>query len=264
MNDFITRLAARTLMQGEYIRPRPVSRFEPDAPALQYIAEAELETADGPQYSQTRHESMPALSAHPKPDSSRITVSQIAGEQRQSTPIEHITMQGSDRAQVDIRDPSRPAATEPMPSIAESAVADGIQEAQPQTGAVPAVRTPAARLAPAVRTSTQTPEPQHERPRKARVEMLRDRASGRDLQSAAPGSRGILAEATVSPAVQPPQTRPSTSDDTETIHVTIGRVEVRAVIAAPSGPPSRPPASPRRNPAMPLDDYLKRRDGERR
>jgi hypothetical protein len=76
------------------------------------------------------------------------------------------------------------------------------------------------------------PEPLHESPPKT------------ILQPAITVSR-------LAPPVEPPQPTPPT------IHVTIGRIEVRA---------TPPPPSPRQRPApavMSLDDYLKRREGER-
>ena len=45
------------------------------------------------------------------------------------------------------------------------------------------------------------------------------------------------------------------------IHITIGRIDVRA-IAPPA--PSRPAPTPRRNAPLTLEDYLRRRDGEKR
>jgi hypothetical protein len=50
-------------------------------------------------------------------------------------------------------------------------------------------------------------------------------------------------------------------DDDPAIHITIGRIDVRAV-APPA--PSRPAPTPKRNAPLTLEDYLRRRDGEKR
>jgi hypothetical protein len=56
----------------------------------------------------------------------------------------------------------------------------------------------------------------------------------------------------IDPATSPPESPPEPS-----IQVTIGRIEVRAT------PPPRPSREPARAPVLGLDDYMRRRNGER-
>ena len=128
----------------------------------------------------------------------------------------------------------RPGVSPAPPSIAPATESPSHTAAISRRDRTASTEAPETDLSPA---SDRTPEPALVRARNA--------ASASDVQ----------ADASPGPAVAPPATEPN-------VRITINRVEVRAVTPEPARL-SRP-APKRRGPAMSLDDYLKRRSGERR
>jgi hypothetical protein len=80
------------------------------------------------------------------------------------------------------------------------------------------------------------------------------------IEAPRPREKRSESRAIAPPIAARPAQRPAVEPEPPVIHVSIGRIEVRAVApAAPTPQRPRPPLEPR----LSLDEYLRRRDGER-
>jgi hypothetical protein len=276
VSDYIGNLVVKNLNPRAVLQPRLASRFEPLTPLVSLASERPFVgmSSDEAAREPTAPEVMPrpaSMIAQPPPenllaqnapptmqDTLRRQVTRSEPDEHRSPPDWSVSRIPAPRRLRPTRNPSElPSQTEEVneavdvaPRLAQDR-RHAIQPAPPSSEATGAAtpRSPAPPLIEQVATHARQPvvmpSTQAVAPQAGQVlEPLRGSPPKTSLQPAVTVTR-------LAPPVEPTQPTPPT------IHVTIGRIEVRTTPASPA---------PRQRPApavMSLDDYLKRREGER-
>lgn len=253
MSNFLDNLASRSLGLVPVVQPRLASRYEPPPAAARFptFAPAEAERGVKGETTQARPEA-------------RQTETRVV-EQRLAVPIQSPDAPREDRAERErqsappprqspppgpaaaARAPVRPIETRPQSSQTNPAAASPRESASPSAEA--------ARTRETIRNNT--PRGEDDAALENRIRRLMalrlnagegNEAAGGATIAQAPARGGRESE-------ESPET-------TQTIRVTINRIDVRAVTAPAAQEPLRAPARPA--PQLSLADYLKQRGGGRR
>jgi hypothetical protein len=234
VTDFLTNLVARVVASDAGLRPRPVSRFEPQPVAGE---EGELRVASTPRVLEESADDEGA------PDPRSPT-------RRRHRPL-HVTTPRVDEPELEPEVGEAPRARRRRPPAPDRPP----RAEEPPRGAAPSrpsrreprrERDVAPSEQPAGRAALQPASSRRQAAEHVRV-VRRDEL---DLSPARqPALRPVALQA-ATPAATP------AAEPAPDVHVTIGRIEVRAVPAPPA-----PAAVERRPPVMTLEEYLRRRAG---
>jgi hypothetical protein len=250
MSKFLDNLASRSLGLAPVVQPRLASRYEPQTPASRFTAPFEGDEDE-----------------RSVEDEAQVTRPEVRQPE---------TREVVDRRAVPI---PPPAATRGERAESESQAAPPQQQSRPPRQAVAAhvpVR-PVETRAQNAQTNVVSAPPHA--PRASFAEGARPREAVRgDAQRSEDEAaldnriRRLMAHhlnvgegneaARGAPVAPPPAQRDEPPEQTQTIRVTIGRIEVRAVTAPAPQDQRRAPARPA--PQLSLADYLKQRGGGRR
>jgi len=296
MSDYLDNLVAKSRGLAKAVEPRLTSLFEPPQPSGQFNAApwsrdqeaAPAEPRLGMELTRDSPTDPPRGDAPAEPSLS-VSRREASGDSRLQPP-DRVTARTKEVSRPPMLIPPRPAAPivagdasgpaqpraegdrpvaneragrrstpgkeSPPPTPARLAEQQGVgRQIEPTARAAP-IMPP---ITPVVTSAGGTPQP--------------NAAAPTLIESAAPASPTTLLIAPIAvPARgtrQPDSAAPTMPATTElaaereqapTIKITIGRVDVRAVMPAPPAPR---PAPARRDPQLSLDDYLKRRSGEK-
>jgi hypothetical protein len=272
MSDYLDRLIEGSRGRVTTIRPRPTARFEaaradlgsgppdvlteieavPEPPAVSEPA-AVSDRPAGPRTASSMPMDLADATSEPPPGQVSIAAFDARADRTEPARLDQdITLPppAPDRSRVEA-----PVTAQPEPAGQQRSLVmpfDTLTDDRPGTPVRP--RLPAASL-----ESATLPSDRPVGPAPASAES-RPRAGVRPAESFDVGEAARLSPwSEPIPASDPwPAAGPSTR-----VTVTIGRIEVRA--PAPPPAPARPrPVPPQRGPALPLDEYLKRRNGSSR
>jgi hypothetical protein len=251
MSNFLDNLASRSLRLVPVVRPRLASRFEPQTPAARFPSSALLEGAED-------ERSAEGEAQHARPEVRQPETRVV--EDKRTVPIRPPAAPREERAERESRaTPQQQQSRPPRPAAAAHVpvrpVETRAQNARTNAAAAPphAPRpsfAEGARPREAVRGDAFRSE--HEAALDNRVRRLMTNNLNVREGNGAGGA----------PASQPPARRDESPEKTQTIRVTIGRIDVRAVTAPAPQEQRRAPARPA--PQLSLADYLKQRGGGRR
>jgi hypothetical protein len=270
MNDYLDNLVAKSLGLAEVVAPRPMSLFEPapsDAgPLVQDYYP--LEQDDASQRTPAGASPMKDVAAplaskdgssEKEPPEPRAARSDQPSQRHVQPPAQHMDRDASLSAPLLI--PHQPAAdTGQRADHARSAapvnrqIVEGHQAAPAHAPLriVSQATTPAERRAPAPEAGPLTPAQGRAAPITTLSPSGAMLVAPASLRRADQESRSPLSGSAAVPAPAPDAAAP-------TIKITIGRVDVRAVTPDKEAPRAR--EAERRNPALTLEEYLKRRSG---
>ncbi|HJU53978.1 MAG TPA: hypothetical protein VJ715_05380 [Pyrinomonadaceae bacterium] len=257
MSNFLDNLASRSLKLVPVVQPRLASRFEPPTHAGRFPSFTSAEAGEA-----ERNVEVEALNAWPE---ARPTETRII-ESRRTVPIsspdapreERPVREGQAAPQPQQSPPPRPAVARvpvlPIETRAQNAQTNTFA-ASPHAGPPEASFTerPQAQEAVANGAAKSVDEA-------ALENRIRRLMAGRlNIREGEAATRGA-------PVAQPPAQQErgaeASPEKTQTIRVTIGRIDVRAVTAPAPQEPRRANARPA--PQLSLADYLKQRGGGRR
>ncbi len=258
MSNFLDNLASRSLRLVPVVQPRLASRFEPPPNAPRFPSAAPAEGAEG-------ERSVEGEAPNARPEA-RPTETRAVEDSR-AVPIpppdapreEHAGLEGRAAPAPPQGPPQRPAAAAQVPvrpietraqSAQTNATAAPPHAGPPASSFAEGARTREAERSVALRSEDEAAL--DNRVRRLMAGRLRDSA-GEETASGAPAAQS---PARLDRASQEPP------EKTQTIRVTIGRIEVRAVTAPAPHEPRRAPERPA--PQLSLADYLKQRGGGRR
>ncbi|HEY0376655.1 MAG TPA: hypothetical protein VGC87_06840 [Pyrinomonadaceae bacterium] len=254
MSNFLDNLASRSLGLAPVARPRLASRFEPppNAPRLPASAPAE---GDGNE----RGVEGGARNARPEARQPETR----AAEYRRAVPIPppdapraERTERGSQAAPPKQSPPPGPAVAQvpvrPVETRAQSAQPDAASDAPPAAPPTSSLTEGARAGEDARRTASKSEDD----------DAALDNRVRRLMANSLHVGQGNEAAGGAPPVAQSPARRDETPEKTQTIRVTIGRIDVRAVTAPAPQEQRRAPARPA--PQLSLADYLKQRGGGRR
>jgi hypothetical protein len=248
VTDFLTNLVARAAASDAGLRPRPVSRFEPQPVAGE---EGELRVGATPRL--VNEPADDAGAAEPRPPTrrrrrpARVPPPRVGEPELEPEPGE-VPRARRRRPPAPDRPPRAEepprAVAPPRPSPREPRRERDVARSEPPTGRAQRRRASSRR---------QAAEPVPEAPRARTVMVERVRIVPRDELVPSPARQPALRPAVLQAAT--PAATPA-AEPAPDVHVTIGRIEVRAVPAPPA-----PAAVERRPPVMTLEEYLRRRAG---
>ena len=262
MSDFLNNLVARTLNLAPVVQPRLASRFEPVNPPTATVPDESVEveapaaTRVAAQTETRAAESQPIV-APAEREHSRVDFQQVLNTVR-NTYVEH-------------REVVRPQVESIVPAPQKVAEPATIIETAPQIGPrINADKTDLGREATEKPRTVVVKETEDWRRVEPRVRNLIDSrlrnvqpvkandTSPREAPAKAVTPRSVtrIEPAPIVPSqrLEVPPALPS--EPSETINVTIGRVDVRAVFSQQATPPA---TRPRATSVNSLDDYLKQR-----
>ena len=264
MNDYLDNLVAKSLGLAEVVAPRPMSLFEPAQPDAGLLApdQYSLEQDVAPRRTTAGLEPVIGVAAPPaSKDEPPEKASPTRRAAQSDEPPQHL-VQTVDRgaslsAQLLIPHPSADVGQRADRARTVASVNQQKIEGH-QSAPVPApLRIVSHATTPAERQVPDAPEA---------GPFTSAQGRGAPITPLSPSGAMLVAPASIRRADQeggkasPDHAAvPATDSATPTIKITIGRVDVRAVTPDKESPRAR--EAERRNPALTLEEYLKRRSG---
>lgn len=253
MSNFLDNLASRSLKLVPVVQPRLASRFEPPAHAGRFPSFTPIEDAEA-----ERSVEGEALNIRPEPRPIEMRVL----ESRRTVPISSPDAPREESVGREVE--TAPQQQSPPPAhVPVRPVETRVAVAQTSTAAA----SPHAETAASFFTEgTQSKEALRGDALRSVDEAALDNRIRRLMAGRLNPVEGENAKrgtpAAQPPAQREPEAEASSPEKTQTIRVTIGRIDVRAVTAPAPQEPRRAPARPA--PQLSLADYLKQRGGGRR
>ncbi len=275
MSNFLNNLVARTLNLAPVVQPRLTSLFEPVAPiaTVTPLNESfEVEATSEPSLTTPLEQRTPLPLVTPPPyrDRSREDVRHATVQHERVQSHEVVRQQGEAIQNTLLVPPPQNSSTHEIEHLPTS---------EPPSRPVPRItpeQTVLSREAKPVQTPV-TAESESWRQLQPRVQNLidsrlsavqpaltNDRIPEKTATAVQPNVSRSIARDEVAPVASTQRTEPHPGfqpEPTETINVTIGRVDVRAVFSQQT---AAPPARARTSTVNSLDDYLKQRSEGRR
>ena len=241
MSDYLNTLVARTLRLGPVVQPRLASLFEPVSagPANEQGSEVS-ETRSAPLRVSGELPDLPIRETRTESRASNEALNEPGGVVFQSLPVRLLPTPAMPPSLVAVND------TESIREVRS-------QQLSPRSADTDSITTPSETL------NNPTPSPSRIKPEVRVIASTNDREQIPPSLAAQPPAFAPPAPLSRSRKVNAPASTPA--DASESVVITIGRVDVRAVFAPP-------PAAPRSNrvqqKTMSLDEYLKQRSEGRR
>lgn len=276
MSNFLNNLVARTLNLAPVVQPRLTSWFEPVGSVATVTPPDESAEVEGTSESQStttpeQHAPIAALKTrHPDREHSREDVRHMTVQH------EHVQSREVVQSRVELIENTLLV---PPPQRFRAHEIEHLPASEPPSRPAPRI-TPEQAVPPReTKPATVTTEPESWRKLQPRVQNLIDsrlnavqpaRTNDRipektQATSVQPNVSRSIARNEVAPTASTPRAEPHLGfqpEPTETVNVTIGRVDVRAVFSAPQA--TAPAARARASTVNSLDDYLKQRSEGRR
>jgi hypothetical protein len=252
MSNFLDKLASRSLGLAPVVQPRLASRFEPQTPAARFPSSSLLEGAEDERIAEGEAQ-------HERPEARQPETRVV--EDRRAVPIPPPSAPREKRAERESQPaPPQQQSQPPHPAAAAHVPVQPV-ETRTQNAQTNTVAAPPHAPRPSFAEGAQPREAVRGEAFRSEDEAALDTRIRRLMANNLDGTVGN--EATkAAPVAQPPARREESPEKTQTIRVTIGRIDVRAVTAPAPQDQRRAPARPA--PQLSLADYLKQRGGGRR